>query len=164
MKGELIGSKILSKTDFSSGFSTIEVLIAMVILIFALTSVIQISFNNQSGPYQAKDTLEALNLASLNLKRAELAATEDFGALASEGLPSDGFYSPRIEAEETEEFTKKISSIVTWPGISNTDREVRLVSLVTDWRSLLSERCQNISNSSFAGLLPVTLTNCSKRT
>lgn len=63
---------------YQSGFLTLEMLMAMFILILALTAVISVSFGSQSMIVDSRINAEALNIAQSLLKKAQADSRKDF--------------------------------------------------------------------------------------
>lgn len=135
--------KKLIKTQ--DGFSTLEILIAFAILTIALTSVILVTFGNQSTSIDSQTNNEALTKARQQLEIMRALARQDFGAVKNCddssvtkcSDPVDPFYSVRAMVNEVDSFTKQIASEVTYSVNLSRPQKVELNTIVTDWSSVL---------------------------
>ncbi len=66
------------KKHDQSGFSTLEILLAMFIFIMAITAVIGVSFGNQSMIIDGQANTEAINIAQGLMEKAQADARKDF--------------------------------------------------------------------------------------
>ncbi len=79
---------------YQKGFSTLEMLLAMSILILVLTAVILVSFGNQAMIIDSQTNAEALNIAQGLLEKAQPDSRKDFNLVnpvatttTDDGLP-----------------------------------------------------------------------------
>lgn len=145
VKAELIGKdmkyllKKLNKDE--RGVIILEILIAMVIIILAISSVVMLVFGSQSSSVASQTNQEALYKAQLLIESARALAREDFynptlNAGTTVATENSGIiYTKNLIIEDIADYTKKITSLITW----GTGQQVELTTVVTDWHSILGD-------------------------
>src|ERR1035437_1084699 len=127
------------------GFSTIEMMIAMVVMITAAAAIIMISFGDQNFLSGGQTNAEAINKAKELLENAQAEARKDF-RIVNPKLPatSDGYYTTSMDVEAyppspslPDYFAKKITSHVSWTDDSKITRSVQLSTLVTNFQNAI---------------------------
>lgn len=147
-----------------AGFSTLEILLAFAIIILSITAVIGLVFTGQSLAVDSQTNSEALYKAESKLEQARAEASSDFNLLNPIATATEGIYQISLEVNQTDFFTKQITSNVLWQTGLGREQNVRLTSIVTDWQnaqegntcsSVLSGDWQRpkIDNFDFAGLI-----------
>ncbi len=107
------------------GIATLEILIAMVIIVLAITAVMPLIFSSQGSAVSSQTYQEALYKAQAALENTRVL---DFSLVASQPAKSDGFYTSSITVvPDANLATKQISSQVTWAS-----SQVTLSTTVTD--------------------------------
>jgi hypothetical protein len=131
----------LKKKGFSGcgmqGFSTLEILIAMTIMISTLTAVLLVSFGNQSLLEQGGMNAEALQKAQVLLEIEQANAHKDFRMVSNIATTSDGVYEQSLSVADvvTDPYTTKhVTAVVTWKDERNTVRSVKLTELLSDFQ------------------------------
>jgi Tfp pilus assembly protein PilV len=147
MKEELIINK------FYSGFSTLEMLIAMAILILVISAVILVSFGSQSMLIDSQTNSEALNKAQKLLEEAQAKARKDFNLVNPVAEFTDGIYQKKVDVELWKDpitdlpdfFTKKVTATVSWKGEHNRNLNVSLSALVTNFNNAVGgDTCNSV--------------------
>ena len=143
---------IISKSH--SGFSTLEMLIAMTILIMVISAVILVSFGSQSLLIDSQTNAEALNITQKRLEEQQALARKDFKLVNSTpqiqldptGYCREGFirekdnfgnydiYCYRVDVklwkdsvtQITDFFTKEVMATVYWKAEHNRELQVKL--------------------------------------
>jgi len=146
----------LSATAVSSngGFSTLELMIAMAILIMCLVAIISVSFGSQSMLVDSQRDNEALNMAQKLLESAQADARKDFNLANSidEGTDAEG-YQKKVDVELWKDpitnlpdfFTKKVTATVSWTGEHNRNLNVQLSALVTNFENAVGgDTCSSV--------------------
>lgn len=124
-----------------TGFSTIEILVAMVLIILALAAALMVSSGNQSILIDGETNSEALNLAQRVLENEQALARKDFKLVNSEpevDYQTLGSITYKKEVSVTtlpDFFTKKIIAKISWPGMFGRSPSVSLTSLVTNFEN-----------------------------
>ncbi|MBM3261541.1 hypothetical protein FJY93_03925 [Candidatus Kaiserbacteria bacterium] len=130
--GALIGNM---KNKYQKGSSTIEILIAFVILIMATSAVILVVFGNQNLIIDTQTNSEALNRARTMLEEARAASRSDFSSVVSQTAMTEASgpltYTKRLDVADIDSFTKAATSTVSWT-IGARDFTVTLSTLLTD--------------------------------
>lgn len=150
-KLELI-SKMRAK---DSGFSIIEVIIAMTIILMTLSASIFVSFGNQNFLIGEKTNSEALEKAQELLEQAQASARKDFKMVNPINVATDGIYKKWTDVEPssviTDYFTKLVTSHVIWTDDSNMTRNLQLSSLITNFENAVGgDTCNSFLTGDWA--------------
>lgn len=133
------------KIKLSDGFSTLEMLIAMTILIMVLGAIIFVIFGNQSLSSDSQTNAEALNKAQAMLEEQQALSRKDFKLVNPTGASVDGIYQKSVAVTNLDFFTKKITSTVAWTGEHNRAQSVDLTSLVTNFENAIGgDTCYSV--------------------
>lgn len=120
----------------NSGQSIIEVLVALFIISLSLSSVIAVVFGGQAVSVDTERNSEGLYKAQKNLEEIRALAKEDFSGVSSTS-GTDGDYTKDIIVEIIDEYTKKVTSKISWQTDPLRTQEVRLVTLLSDPQSAI---------------------------
>jgi len=130
MKAELSGNP--------QAQSTLELLIALSLIIISISGVIIVSLSGQSI---STDT-ELSNLAALkareDLEDARADARENWAGVVS-GSIVDGQFTRDLIVEDVGNYEKKVTARVSWQTDPLRPQKVELVSILTDWTTLTDE-------------------------
>ena len=129
-----------------SGFSTLEILMAMFILVLALTAVVTVSFGNQSMVADSQANAEALNLAQSLLEKSQADSRKDFNLVnpITAMTTADGFTS-RLDVTQTDYFTKLVTASVDYPEDGGRKGNTKLSTLVTNFNNAIGgDTCSSI--------------------
>lgn len=131
--------------DDKRGFSTIELLIAMTIVVLALSAVILVSFGNQSLATDSQTAAEAQHKAQELIEMEQANARFDFNLVNPLPVPpatfiQDDIYKKKVDVTNPldpithlpDYFTKKVTATIIWTGDHNRTENVSLSTLVTD--------------------------------
>ncbi len=116
-----------------SGQSILEIVIAMAILVGAISTVIVVVFGNQSISVDAQNAQEATNRARRVVEEARAAARQDFASLQTSSTTANGF-TESILVEEIDQYTKKATVRVEWEADPLRTEKIELVTILTDWK------------------------------
>ena len=120
-----------SKTQ--SGIATLEMLIALTILVLSITAVILLVFGGQSVTADTQTNNEALYKAQELLERARALSREDFNLVNPVPATNDDIYQKSVDVETLPDFlTKRVTSNVTWTGDHNRPLSIQLATLLTN--------------------------------
>ncbi len=125
MKAKLTGKKL------QTGISTLEMLIALAILVVSVSTVIAVVFGNQSITLDAELSNQALNRAQAVLEAARASARDNFLGLSS-ATTTDTIYTKDLVVQDLDQYTKKVTSRVSWQTESRLQK-VELTTIVTDY-------------------------------
>ena len=120
----------------NTGFSTLEMLIAMTLIILTLSAVTLTSFGNQSVIVDGQLDAEALNSAQELLEGVQTLARKDFNLVNPTSTTETigaMIYSKNISVVQSDFFTKQITANVSWIGEHNRAQKVALSTLVTNF-------------------------------
>lgn len=167
----------MDKLNYKKGFSTIEIMIAMVLIILALGAALMVSSGNQSILIDGETNAEALNLAQKVLENEQALARKDFKLVnyitTTEPIGSINYTKDVTIETQSDFFTKKVTAKISWPGMFGRNPSVSLTSLVTnfenavggdtcdsnlsgDWKNPEIESTINFSSMSPAGTYTLT--------
>ncbi|MFO0718865.1 MAG: hypothetical protein U0522_02470 [Candidatus Paceibacterota bacterium] len=114
MKGELIGKFFGERLFSQRGFSTIEVLIAFVVIIVSLSAAASISFGAQSLLIDSEFNLSAISRIEEVLEKSRSLFSEDFESFILATSTVDGFYQEKVDILNITPCVKKISVMEAW--------------------------------------------------
>jgi hypothetical protein len=137
----------IKKTKYGQeGFSTLEMLMAMTILIlFVLVPVVLVSFGTQSLGSDSQTGDEALNIAQDLLEQQQALARKDFNLVNSATSTMDGIYTKKVDVSQIDLFTKKITATVTWSLDHNRSAKTTLNALVANFNAVAGgDACSSI--------------------
>jgi Tfp pilus assembly protein PilV len=118
------------------GFSTLEVLMAMFVLVLAVTGAVQIAFGSQSMLISGQSSAEALEKARAALEQAQFLGRRDFRLVNPAGS-SDGYYITQILVTPAAEFFKKtVMAKVSWNSEGKQARSIELQTTITDFNNV----------------------------
>lgn len=135
-----------------TGFATLEILLAMFILLLSLTAVITVSFGSQSMVIDSRASSEALNIAQELLKKAQADANQDLNLVNPYSAKSpDNFYDENVTVTHLFEngkpnyFAKLVTVAVSWNGEFNHQQKIALSALVTNFDNVLrGDTCSSL--------------------
>lgn len=144
MKEELVKNK-----NNLAGQSILEVIIALGLFVFILSSAVYLVFNSQFSILSQKKQKQAVFLAKNNLELARNTAENDFSSLVSFSK-TEGEFLKELIVEDVDNDTKKVISRVSYQdrGIK---RKVELVSYLTNWRNISLEDSAGLGGASGGG-------------
>jgi Tfp pilus assembly protein PilV len=120
------------------GFSTIEILVAMAVLVISVSGIFLLSFAGQSMMVDSQINSEALTKTQELLEQEQALARKDF-KLVCPTSSVDGIYEKKIDVSNSSNpsdfFTKKVTATVSWKGEYNRDLSVTLSGLVTNFEN-----------------------------
>lgn len=130
-----------------SGFSTLEMLLAMAILVMMMTAVITVAFGSQSLISDSRASVAALAIAQQMLEKAQADSRKDFNLVVPYSATStDGIYRQTLAVTTRPDFlTKEITATVKWTGEYNRQQFVDLYGLVTNFNNAVGgDTCDSI--------------------
>lgn len=128
------------KIEEQSGFSVLEILLAMAVAVLTISAVLLVAFGGQSMASDSQTAGEAQAKAQDLLEQAEANGRLGFGSVNSLPVPpatfiSDGVYKKTLSVSMVNPSTKKVTASVTWTGDHNRTENSMLSSLVTNPQS-----------------------------
>ncbi len=131
-----LDSPIKSGNDnaLESGFSTVEMLIAFLVVILSITAVIGVVFGSQSMGLDTETNQEAQLLAQNDLEDARAQSREDFDSVNTTPTSTVGIYSSKLTLDlgRSTNCKKEIVSRVTWKTEQSRPQFVELRTDITD--------------------------------
>ncbi len=116
------------------GFSTLEIMIALVIIVLSISAVMLMVFGSQSTSLGTQTNQEALYKAQQVLEAARAQANLDFFSVSSTAPVGDDIYTKQLNVTDSADgFTKTVTSLVSWAG-----KNVSLSTALTDWTAMLT--------------------------
>lgn len=155
-----------SKKSVVAGFATLEVLLAMTILVLTLASVTLTTYGSQSMQMDAETGTEALHRAQDGLELMQTLSRKDFHLVvptSSDETIGNLTYHRVVSVTPTtapDYATKEITSTVTWIGEHNRPQHVSLSALVTNFdHAAGGDTCDSVPSGNWA--LPVVVNSAS---
>ncbi len=134
---------MICKNTKQLGFSTLELMIALMIMTLAFTAVILVTFSNQSTAVASQTSDEAIVKAQEQLEKMRALSRQDITlvqncddstATKCSGV-IDPYYTRKVLVTDIDTYTKKVTSQVFWAIGSGPQKNVELSTIVADWRS-----------------------------
>ncbi|MCU0653166.1 MAG: hypothetical protein MUD10_02810 [Candidatus Pacebacteria bacterium] len=118
------------------GFSALEILIAMFLLVLTLTAVVALSFGSQTMIADSRSNNEALDIAKGLLEKSQADSRKDFNLVNPVGQVSDADgFTYRVDVEQTDYFAKLITAVVEFPEDTVRYGATALSVLVTNYNN-----------------------------
>ena len=134
------------------GFSTLEVLIAMVIGVMTMGAVIIASFGTQSTILGAEMNADAVRKAQALAEAAQAFGRQDFNLVNNIATTTDGAYQKSVTVTlQPDYLTKLVTSFVAWTGDHGQPLYTRIDSLVTNLENVQSPNTCNSTLTNAAG-------------
>lgn len=118
----------------AKGFSTVEIMIAMAIMVLALGAVILVAFGNQSIIADSQINAEAIAKAEELLEKAQADARKDF-RLVNSTSATDGIFQKSIVITQPDYFTKNVEARISWTGEHGRALFTSLTARVTNFEN-----------------------------
>lgn len=125
-----------NKSGAARGFSTLEMMIAMAVMVMILSAVILVSFSNQGALVGGETNAEAMTKAQALLEQEQQLARKDFRLVNSFATTTDGIYKKWtfVEPWSSDPYSmKKVSTFVTWEDQRKITRSLILTTLLSDF-------------------------------
>ncbi|MBI2591780.1 MAG: hypothetical protein HYW34_03845 [Candidatus Brennerbacteria bacterium] len=135
MKTMFIKLMKLMKLKANEGQSTLEILIALAILIISVSTTIVVLFGSQSVSVDTKLNQEAISIARQSLENARSSARQNFDALLSSSSTTGEFLKETI-VTAIDQDTKQITSRISWKTDPLRPQKVEFTTIATDWRNI----------------------------
>lgn len=141
---------IPTRKRMNRGFSTLEMMIAMTILILTLTSVTLVASGNQMMIVDSQTSTEGVVEAQALLERAQALARKDFHLVNPQAtttkMSGSLGYEQSVDVEVLPDLlTKRVTSHVAWAGEHARTRSVALSTLVTNFDNVRSaDTCSSV--------------------
>lgn len=105
-----------NKTSKQSGIITIEILIALGLIVTVISAVIMVVFSNQTLAADSQTNQEALALAQAEMEKAQKDARNDYSSVADASLSSVDVYNRKIviDPASVTQCSKDVISNVNW--------------------------------------------------
>jgi type II secretory pathway pseudopilin PulG len=134
------------------GFSTVEMLIAMSILVISLSAIILISFGTQTVLIDSQTNSEAINLAQEFLEKEQTLARKDFKLVNPRAITSVDIYKIKVDVEPQADFlTKKVTATVSWPDQYNRGLNVKLSAIIANFENAVGgDTCNSVLSGDWA--------------
>ena len=113
------------------GFLTLEILLAMAIMIFVLAAAVLLSFGGQGLAVASRSSSEAQNFAQKLLESQRELGRKDF-RIANPTSAQEGIFQGKIEVASHSFFTKSIKAQVSWND-DGRPQKVDLSTLIADY-------------------------------
>ncbi|MBU6501033.1 MAG: hypothetical protein KGJ89_02815 [Patescibacteria group bacterium] len=125
------GLATTSRARLLTGQAALEMLVALAVLVFAVSASIMVAFSNQSYTVDTETNNEAVTLAREQLDAARVAVAGSFNSLVTTSS-AQSFYSINLQVADITECVKDVTSSVTWNSGSLRPQGVNLSTVFTD--------------------------------
>ncbi|KKW23303.1 MAG: hypothetical protein UY65_C0005G0005 [Parcubacteria group bacterium GW2011_GWA2_51_12] len=98
----------------SAGFSTLEIMIALAVVVLSVSAVILVSFGSQFMGVDAQTNDEAIYKAEAKLEQVRALSRSSFASVRSDGPVPDGMYSLSTEVTDISPCAKYATVRVNW--------------------------------------------------
>ncbi|KND51769.1 MAG: Autotransporter adhesin [Parcubacteria bacterium C7867-001] len=130
------------------GFSTLEMLIAMTVLILSLSAVLMLFPGIQSGAVDTEMNAEALGVAGKMIENEQALSRKDFRlVLATTSTETIGgtLYTKTITVDSVNFYTKHVTALVAWGGMYGRGQKVELQTVVSNFSNIIGgDTCDSI--------------------
>jgi uncharacterized protein (UPF0333 family) len=120
---------------FRAGQMTLEVLIALAVLTVAISAIVIVVMSNQYTASFSERQHQALRLAQQSIESARAFSQQNFDALSSSTTTNDIFHVV-LSTQNVDDYTKRVTSTVSWNAFPGRTSSVYLEGLITNWRAL----------------------------
>jgi Tfp pilus assembly protein PilV len=127
---------MLRHTTTQAGFSTLEMMIAMSVMVITLSAVVLTSFGTQGMLIGGETNAEAMKRAQALLENVQQQARKDFNLVNPVPETVDGIYTTSVEVTPWNldpYTTKKVTVFVTWTDDKHVPRSLKLTTLLTNF-------------------------------
>ena len=126
MKDELTASRACER-----GSSTLEILIALVIVSLTMTAAVSVVFGNQTLGADTQINIEALYKAQAMLEDTRARARSDWQSVVSAASSVDNIYTKQVMVQDIDAVTKRATAMVSWTT-GGRNLSVQLSTLLSD--------------------------------
>ena len=131
-----IAHRSTAEGPMAEGFSTIELMIAMTIMVLVLTAVILVSFGNQSFLIGSQTNAEAMKIAQRLLEQEQALARKDFNLVNSIPQATEDIYKKEVFVKLLPDFlTKEVKALITWKDERQLDKTLELTTLIANFET-----------------------------
>ena len=129
----------LNDTEKNRGFVTLEILIAMMIILLALGATMLVASGNDSILVDSQTNAEALTITQKTLENEQALARKDFklvNSTTTTEITENTAYTKKVEVvTQPDFFTKRVTATISWPGTYGRSPKVTLTGLVTNFEN-----------------------------
>lgn len=135
------------------GFSTLEMLIAMTVLLLAFSATMMLLPSVQNASIDTEVAVEAMNIAKRSVEEQQALARKDFKlvvATTTNETLGPLTYQKQISAVSTDYFTKEVTVLLTWGGMFNRAQSITLKGIVSNFEDMMSgDTCDSLLSASW---------------
>jgi hypothetical protein len=160
LTGKLMHYNILRKKNkvnayrAGRGFSTVEMLIAMSVLVISLSAIILVSFGTQSILVDSQTNSEAISKAQEFLEKEQSLARKDFKLVNPRATSTEDIYKIKVDVEsqpDSDFLTKKVTATVSWPDQYNRGLNIKLSAFITNFENAVGgDTCDSVLSGNWA--------------
>ena len=122
------------RTNLTKGFSTVELMISMAIMVLVLSAVVVVSFSAQSFLSGGQTNAEAMKIAQKLLEQEQALARKDFNLVNPIPQATEDIYKKEALVKLLPDFlTKEVKALVTWKDERKMDKTLELTTLITNF-------------------------------
>jgi len=150
--------KILKSLKNQRGESTLELMIALFILVVCITGIVVVIFGNQFLSLDSQMSNTALNEAQAALEQQRGNAKDNFNGIVA-GTSTEASYTKTISVNNINPCQKLVTSIVAWPTQGGPPKQVSLTTLITNIAEqvALGGDCSGLGTKNPALICPNTI-------
>src|SRR3989344_4945790 len=128
------------KDAYSNGFVTLEILMALAIMVMVISVMMPMVSGGQSFSVSSQVNQEALYKAAALLEDARARAHSDFNLVNPIASVQDGIYQKSLDVtvNPLDFFQKTVTSTVAWPGEHGQNLTTSLSTLLTDPKGIFN--------------------------
>jgi Tfp pilus assembly protein PilV len=137
------------------GFSTLEIMIAVVIITITMIAVVQVSLELPLAVTESSERLQATELANSQLQKQFALGLTSFSAVTATATTSltieNQLYQTSVNVDlEDDLVTKQLTSTVSWINTDGHTESVTLNGLVTDFEHAYPSECPDIASGNWS--------------
>lgn len=121
------------------GFITLEILIAMTVLVLTLSATTLLMFSNLSVLSDGTRSREAQGIAENLLANERERSLYDFKQVNNVVATTSGIYVKSLQIETIDYFTKRLTALVSWVNGYNRTQQLTLSEVITDFTNTTAE-------------------------
>lgn len=142
-------SKNSKKIFYNVGFVTLEIIIALAIIVITISTITLVTFGNQSILTDSVTGSQALTLSKQMLQLSEANVQKDFKLVQPFSTTTD-IYSANLDVSSPDFFTKKLTSTITWAQGTLRPQHITLQKIITDYDTDTDDTCDSTPSVTWA--------------
>ncbi len=112
--------------------STLEMLMALALLVVSITTAVTVTFSNQSISVDAETNNQALYMVKRSAEDARATARQDFSSVVSQSPSTNDIYTEETAVVDLTAYKKRVTSRVLWRTAPQRPQLIELTTTLTD--------------------------------